>query len=40
MSEKATQPYVPGMNAGWIKVKTSTWREANRVEGMPVKLEG
>jgi bifunctional non-homologous end joining protein LigD len=30
VSKKATQQYVSGRNAGWIKVKTSTWREANK----------
>ena len=30
VSKKATQQYVSGKNVGWIKVKTATWREANR----------
>ena len=30
VSKKADQPYVSGKNVGWIKVKTSAWREANR----------
>jgi len=30
VSKKATQQYVSGKNAGWIKVKTATWREANK----------
>ena len=30
VSKKGNQPYVSGKNAGWIKVKTATWREANR----------
>ena len=30
VSKKATPPYVSGKNVGWIKVKTSTWREASR----------
>ena len=30
VSKKADQSYVPGKNLGWIKVKTSTWREANK----------
>ena len=30
VSKKATQQYVSGKNVGWIKVKTTTWREANR----------
>ena len=30
VSKKATQSYVSGKNAGWIKVETAAWREANR----------
>jgi bifunctional non-homologous end joining protein LigD len=30
VSKKADQPYVSGKNVGWIKVKTATWRGANR----------
>ena len=30
VSKKATQQYVSGKNVGWIKVKTSSWREANK----------
>ena len=30
VSKKADQPYVSGKNVGWIKVKTSVWRAANR----------
>ena len=30
VSKKATQQYVSGKNVGWIKVKTASWREANR----------
>jgi bifunctional non-homologous end joining protein LigD len=30
VSKKRDQPYVSGRNAGWVKVKTGTWREANR----------
>jgi bifunctional non-homologous end joining protein LigD len=30
VSKKADQPYVSGKNVGWIKVKTATWREANK----------
>jgi hypothetical protein len=26
----ATNPGLMGSNSGWIKVKTRTWREANR----------
>jgi ATP-dependent DNA ligase len=29
VSKKSNQRYVPGKNPGWIKVKTTTWREAN-----------
>jgi ATP-dependent DNA ligase len=29
VSKKATQSYVSGKNAGWIKVETAAWREAN-----------
>ncbi len=30
VSKLADQPYRSGKNPGWIKVKTATWREANR----------
>jgi len=30
VSKKRSAPYVAGSNSGWIKVKTRTWREANR----------
>jgi bifunctional non-homologous end joining protein LigD len=30
VSKKIEQPYVSGKNVAWIKVKTATWREANR----------
>ena len=30
VSKKANQPYLSGKNVGWIKVKTATWREANK----------
>ena len=30
VSKKTTQPYVSGKNVGWIKVKTATWRAANK----------
>jgi bifunctional non-homologous end joining protein LigD len=30
VSKKADQPYVSGKNVGWIKVKTSAWRAANK----------
>jgi len=30
VSKKGSQQYVSGKNSGWIKVKTATWREANR----------
>ena len=30
VSKKAMQPYVSGKNAGWIKVKTRSWRAANK----------
>jgi bifunctional non-homologous end joining protein LigD len=30
VSKKATQQYVSGKNVGWIKVKTATWRAANK----------
>jgi bifunctional non-homologous end joining protein LigD len=29
VSKKSNQRYVPGKKPGWIKVKTTTWREAN-----------
>jgi bifunctional non-homologous end joining protein LigD len=30
VSKLADQPYRSGKNSGWVKVKTATWREANR----------
>ena len=30
VSKLGHQPYKSGKNVGWIKVKTATWREANR----------
>ena len=30
ISKLTYQPYRSGKNPGWIKVKTATWREANR----------
>ncbi len=30
VSKTATQPHVSGKNVGWIKVKTATWRRANK----------
>jgi bifunctional non-homologous end joining protein LigD len=30
VSKKSNQRYVSGKNPGWIKVKTATWRAANR----------
>jgi bifunctional non-homologous end joining protein LigD len=30
VSKKRSAPYVAGSRSGWIKVKTATWREANR----------
>ena len=30
VSKKADQPYLSGKNPGWIKVKTSAWRAANK----------
>jgi hypothetical protein len=30
VSKRRDQRYVSGKNAGWIKVKTAAWREANR----------
>ena len=30
VSKLGPQPYKSGKNVGWIKVKTATWREANR----------
>jgi bifunctional non-homologous end joining protein LigD len=30
VSKKRSAPYVAGPNCGWIKVKTQTWRAANR----------
>jgi bifunctional non-homologous end joining protein LigD len=30
VSKKRSAPYVAGHNSGWVKVKTRTWREANR----------
>ena len=30
VSKKSDQSYVSGKNAGWIKVKTSAWRAANK----------
>jgi ATP-dependent DNA ligase len=30
VSKKRSAPYVAGSNSGWTKVKTRTWREANR----------
>jgi bifunctional non-homologous end joining protein LigD len=30
VSKKRSAPYVAGSNSGWVKVKTRTWREANR----------
>jgi hypothetical protein len=30
VSKRRTAPYAAGINSGWIKVKTRTWREANR----------
>jgi len=30
VSKKRNQPYRSGKNVGWVKVKTATWREANR----------
>jgi ATP-dependent DNA ligase len=33
VSKRREQPYRSGPNSGWIKVKTATWREANRDRG-------
>ena len=30
VSKRREQPYRSGRNSGWVKVKTATWREANR----------
>jgi bifunctional non-homologous end joining protein LigD len=30
VSKLKAQPYRSGKNSGWVKVKTATWREANR----------
>jgi hypothetical protein len=30
VSKKRSAPYVAGTNCGWVKVKTQTWRQANR----------
>ena len=30
VSKRREQPYRSGPNSGWIKVKTATWREANK----------
>jgi bifunctional non-homologous end joining protein LigD len=30
VSKKRSAPYVAGPNCGWVKVKTRTWRQANR----------
>ena len=33
VSKRRDQPYRSGPNSGWIKVKTATWREANKDRG-------
>jgi ATP-dependent DNA ligase len=33
VSKLSNQPYRPGKNLGWIKVKCAAWREANRDRG-------
>ena len=33
VSKRADQPYRPGKNVGWVKVKCSAWREANKIRG-------
>jgi bifunctional non-homologous end joining protein LigD len=30
VSKRREQPYRSGQNSGWVKVKTVTWREANK----------
>jgi bifunctional non-homologous end joining protein LigD len=33
VSKKASQPYKSGRNLAWVKVKTTSWREANKGRG-------
>jgi len=33
ISKRRASPYLSGIRCGWIKVKTATWREANKDRG-------
>jgi hypothetical protein len=33
LSKRSASPHVSGIRSGWIKVKTASWREANRDRG-------